>query len=73
MLDYPDLSELAKNVSAPTLVISADEDLLVTAAGARELAKLAGGRHTQVSGVGHTIPIEAAEEFRGLVETFLNG
>jgi 3-oxoadipate enol-lactonase len=71
MMDYPDLSELAKNVSADTLVISADEDLLVTYDGAKELADLAGGEHTEVSGVGHTIPIEAPEEFRRLVEQFL--
>ncbi len=73
MMDYPDLSELAQNVSAPTLVISADEDLLVTASGARELAKLADGEHVEVEGVGHTIPIEAPEEFRRLAQEFLNG
>jgi pimeloyl-ACP methyl ester carboxylesterase len=72
MMEYPDLSELAKNVSSPTLVISADEDLLVSADGARKLADLAGGEHTEVSGVGHTIPIEAPEEFRRLTEQFLN-
>lgn len=73
MMDYPDLSELAQRVDAPTLVISADEDLLVTAQGARELANLAGGEHAEVTGVGHTIPIEAPEEFRRLVEEFLKG
>jgi 3-oxoadipate enol-lactonase len=73
MMDYPDLSDLAQEVSAATLVISADQDLLVTTEGARKLADLAGGEHALVSGVGHTIPIEAPEEFRRLVEEFLNG
>lgn len=73
MMDYPDLSALAQQVDAPTLVIWADEDLLVTADGARELAELAGGDHARVAGVGHTIPIEAPEEFRGLVQDFLKG
>ncbi|QDG53979.1 alpha/beta fold hydrolase [Persicimonas caeni] len=71
MMDYPDLSDLAKNVSTPTLVVSADKDLLVTPEGARELAELAGGEHALVTGVGHTIPIEAPEEFRRLVREFL--
>ena len=73
MMDYPDLSELAESVSAPTLVVSADQDLLVTAEGAAKLAELAGGEHAEVTGVGHTIPIEAPEEFRTLVIGFLNG
>ncbi len=73
MMDYPDLSDLAEHVTAPTLVISADQDLLVTAEGADELARLAGGHHRQVDGVGHTIPIEAAEEFRSIVQDFLQG
>lgn len=71
MLDYPDLSELAKNVSAPTLVISADQDLLVTRGGARELAELSGGTHQEINGVGHTIPIEAPDAFRDAVIAFL--
>ncbi|MFP4599673.1 MAG: alpha/beta fold hydrolase [Persicimonas sp.] len=72
MMEYPDLSELAKKVSAPTLVISADEDLLVTRQGAGKLAELAGGRHTEVKGCGHTIPIEKPAEFRATVTRFLN-
>lgn len=72
MQSYPDLSELARQVSASTLVISADGDLLVTRDGAQELARLTRGRHVEVNGVGHTIPIEAPEEFRELVLGFLS-
>lgn len=67
MIDYPDLDGLAENVRAPTLVVSADQDLLVTRAGAQKLAELAGGRHVEVSGCGHTIPIELPDAFRSLV------
>ena len=71
MMNYPDLADLAEGVSQTTLVISADQDLLVTLEGARELARLAGGSHREVSGVGHTIPIEAPEAFREIVTEFL--
>lgn len=71
MMDYPDLGDLAKNVTAPTLVLSADQDLLVTHTGAQELAKIAGGTHQEINGVGHTIPIEAPEAFRDAVVSFL--
>ena len=71
MIDYPNLAELAQNVSAPTLVLSADQDLLVERDGARELAELAGGTHQEITGVGHTIPIEAPDAFRDAVIAFL--
>lgn len=73
MRDYPDLSDLARHVSCQTLVISADEDLLVTRQGAEELAHLTRGRHVEVKGCGHTIPIEAPDEFREAVLGFLRG
>lgn len=71
MMDYPDLADLAKNVAAPTLVLSADQDLLVTPDGARELAQLTRGTHQEINGVGHTIPIEAPQAFRDAVISFL--
>lgn len=72
MRDYPDLSELAGGVSAETLVVSASEDLLVKREGAEKLAQLCGGSHVEVEGIGHTIPIEAPEEFRDHVVDFLS-
>ena len=71
MIDYPSLAELARGVTAPALVISADQDLLVTPEGARELAALCSADHELVTGCGHTIPIERPELFRSLLERFL--
>ncbi len=71
MIAYPELDELARGVEAPTLVISGDQDPLVTADGARELALLCDGRHVEITGVGHTIPIEDPERFKARVEEHL--
>lgn len=71
MMRYPDLSELASGVSAPTLVISGEQDLLVSKDGAEELARLCGGEHREVAGVGHTIPIEQPQLFESLLLEFL--
>ncbi|MFW5968186.1 MAG: alpha/beta fold hydrolase [Persicimonas sp.] len=71
LMDFPELDQLAENVDAKTLVVSADEDLLVTADGAEKLADLLGGEHRLIEGVGHTIPIEAPEAFRDVVIEFL--
>lgn len=73
LLRYRDLTEFAEQVRAPTLVVSADEDPLVTADGALALARLTGGRWRQVEGVGHTIPIEAPNQFRDILLDFLRG
>lgn len=72
MIRYPDLESLARNVRQPTLVISASEDPLVDREGATLLATLCHGQHAEIMGVGHTIPIEAPEEFRELVLDFLS-
>lgn len=71
MMAYPDLSELAGGVEAPTLVLSGEDDWLVERRGAEALAELTGGRHCEVAGVGHTIPIEAPEAFARIVQDFL--
>ena len=71
MEDYPDLDSLAGRIEAPTLVVSASEDLLVDGDGAEKLAELTGGRHCEITGVGHTIPIEAPQEFHARVSQFL--
>lgn len=71
MLDYPDLADLARGVRAATLVIYGEQDQLVDAEGAKELATLAGGESLLVDGVGHTVPIEAPDVFRESLRDFL--
>ena len=71
MMDYPDLTDMADGIEPDTLVISANQDLLVTHAGAKRLAELCGGTHRHIEGVAHTIPIEAPQEFHTLVHEFL--
>ena len=71
MLAYPPLSQIARNVRIPTLVISGSDDPLVTEQGATELAKLCSGRHKQLVGAGHSIPTEAPELFNETLLEFL--
>ncbi|MBA2660869.1 MAG: alpha/beta fold hydrolase [Bradymonadaceae bacterium] len=71
MMKYPDLESLAKNVRAPTLVISATDDLLADPDGAAYLAELCHGDHTLLGAIGHTIPIEAPTQFRDAIIEFI--
>ena len=71
MIAYPPLSRITGSVRIPALVISGSDDPLVTGQGARELAKLCGGRHKQLIGVGHSIPNEAPELFNETLLEFL--
>jgi 3-oxoadipate enol-lactonase len=71
MMAYPSLSQTVGSLSAPTLVISASEDPLVTEERAKDLAKLCGGRHRHVTGIGHSVPSEAPELFDEMVSEFL--
>lgn len=71
MQEYPDLSELAELVRCSSLVISAENDPLVTLEGAQELAEILDGRHIEVKESGHTVPIEVPERFREIVLEFL--
>lgn len=73
MIEYPALDELARGVRAEALVVSGAEDLLVSREGAELLAELCGGRHVEVEGVGHTVPIETPRVFRELITPFLFG
>ena len=70
MMDYPDLSEFAVEVSCPTQVLFGSHDPLVDKAGAEELARLTKGQVFEIDS-GHTIPIERPKEFQKHVEDFL--
>lgn len=72
LMAFPPVAELAANINAQALVISADQDLLVTVDGAKELADLLGGEHILVERCGHTVPIERPEAFRDALLGFLS-
>jgi len=71
MMADPPLSQIVGSGSVPCLVISASEDPLVTEEGAKDLAALCGGRHSHVTGIGHSVPSEAPELFNEMVLEFL--
>ncbi len=69
---YRPLSEVVEGIAAPALVVSGAEDRMVTTAGAKRLAGLAGGRHVEVKECGHYVPMENPERFVELVVDFLS-
>jgi pimeloyl-ACP methyl ester carboxylesterase len=70
---YAPLSRTLKQTPFLVLVISGDDDPLVTRDGAEEIARVCGGRHVHFKEVGHSIPAEAPVEFVQLVSDFLKG
>ncbi len=71
MMDYPDLSEFAAEITSPTQVLFGSYDPLVDKAGAEELARLTNGEVFEIQNCGHTIPIERPKQFQTHVENFL--
>jgi 3-oxoadipate enol-lactonase len=71
MTAHPPLSEMARNVRSPCLVISASDDPMVTEEGASRLARLCHGRHEHLKGIGHSVPSEAPELFNKIILEFL--
>ncbi|TXD36806.1 alpha/beta fold hydrolase [Lujinxingia vulgaris] len=72
LMAFPPVADLAGNLNVETLVISADQDLLVSTEGAKALADLLGGTHIVVERCGHTVPIERPDAFRDALLEFLN-
>ena len=69
---FPPPLEDAPKVRADTLLLTSDEDLLVSPRAARALADaIEGTEHHVIDGVGHTIPIEAPERWRAHITRFL--
>ena len=68
---YGPLSEFARKVECPTLVMSASDDPMVTEEGARALSRLCSGRHEHVDGYGHSLPAEKPQWFNATVLEFL--
>jgi pimeloyl-ACP methyl ester carboxylesterase len=72
MQHYPPLLRMLKKSPFLVLVVTGEDDPLVTHEGAAEIARLCGGRHVSMNGVGHSIPAEAPERFVQLVLDFLD-
>ena len=68
---YPSLKDDIARTPFLTLVLSGEDDPLVTAAGSREIAQICGGRYQELQGVGHSIPAEAPELFTRLITEFI--
>jgi 3-oxoadipate enol-lactonase len=71
MQHYPPLKRAIARTPFLTLVLSGEDDPLVTAAGSREIAQICGGRYQELAGIGHSIPAEAPGIFIDLVSEFL--
>lgn len=69
---YPPLSSFLHKTAGLVLVITGEDDPLVTLDGAKEVASLCGGRQVEFQGVGHSIPVEAPDQFTALVLDFLS-
>jgi pimeloyl-ACP methyl ester carboxylesterase len=72
VLNYPAPERIPTDFDTPTLVISGAEDLLVEPDDARQLAQRCRANHQQLAGIGHSIPVEAAEIFQKLVLEFFD-
>lgn len=68
---YPPLGAQLKSLPFLSLVLTGEDDPLVTREGADEIARICGGRHIELEGVGHSISAEAPQKFHRLVSEFL--
>lgn len=72
MQHYPSLVKSLKKLPFLVLVLTGEDDPLVTREGAQEIAGVCGGRHVEINGVGHSIPAEAQDTFLEIVRHFLD-
>jgi len=72
MQHYPPLANGLKKTPFLVLVLTGEDDPLVTTEGGQEIAKICGGRHEEIKGVGHSIPAESQEQFLEMVRQFLD-
>jgi len=70
MTHYPPPSLHGAQIRRPTLVISGDQDPLVSPEGAARLAAVCRGTHRLLPQTGHTVPIEAADLFNQALAVF---
>lgn len=72
MFHYPSLVAELKKTPFLVLVLTGEDDPLVTKEGGQEIARICGGRHVEIKGVGHSIPAEAPEQFLETAQQFLD-
>lgn len=70
-LRYRPPDRMPPDFDRPTLVLSGSEDPLVGAQDARQLADLCNAHHKEISGAGHSIPVEAPRIFEKVALDFL--
>lgn len=70
---YPPLGSVLKNLPFLLLVLTGEDDLLVNSEGAEEIARICGGRHIELKGIGHSIAAEAPRQFVQILNDFLKG
>ncbi len=71
--NYAPLGNVLKPLPFLTLVLTGEDDPLVSVEGAREIARICGGRHIELKGVGHSVSAESPQQFIRLVNDFLSG
>ena len=72
MLANTDNSDLMASLDLPTMVVSAEKDLIASAAQADELeSMIAGCRHVTMSGVGHAPYLEDPDAYNATLRSFL--
>ncbi len=69
---YSPLGTVLQTLPFLSMVLTGEDDPLVSRAGAEEMARICGGRHMELKGIGHSIAAEAPELFVKLVEDFLD-
>lgn len=69
---YPPLGNLLRSLPFLLLVLTGEDDLLVTREGAEEIARTCGGRHVELKGIGHSMAAEAPQQFLHLLNDFLS-
>jgi len=70
MQHYPPLIRSLKETPFLLLVLTGEDDPLVTREGGQEIARICGGRHEEIKGVGHSIPAEAQAQFLATLQQF---
>ncbi|MCP4745123.1 MAG: alpha/beta fold hydrolase [Desulfobacteraceae bacterium] len=73
MQKYTPLSSNLYPMPFPVLVLTGEDDPLVTVQGAQQVADITGGRHVEFKNMGHSLAAEDPGQFVQIVYEFING